>query len=218
MFRIMRRVLVLFACETAAVGGLLGVRGAFAPDQRLDDPLATAVWAAALAISTWLALSTLGCLVVEVVPGTPSILRQVMARATLPPVRALITRIGSASVAGSLALGSVAPTVPAGSTPTSTSTSVRTGRDLDVVRREDPRPDPPPPSRLPPGEHQVIVGENLWSIAAIRLAAARGRPVSEPEIARYWVSVVDVNRTRLRSGDPDLIYPGELVTLPAPPG
>ncbi len=36
-------------------------------------------------------------------------------------------------------------------------------------------------------------------------------------IARYWQAVIAANRTTLRSGDPNLIFPGELVTLP-PPG
>ena len=30
-----------------------------------------------------------------------------------------------------------------------------------------------------------------------------------------WVEVVDANRSSIRSGDPDLIFPGEQVTLPA---
>ncbi|MBW3576900.1 MAG: hypothetical protein KY462_04005 [Actinobacteria bacterium] len=61
--------------------------------------------------------------------------------------------------------------------------------------------------------------DNLWSISARTLAAARGRPVrqlSDGEVARYWVRVIDANRATLRSGDPDLIHPGEQVVLPSP--
>lgn len=50
-------------------------------------------------------------------------------------------------------------------------------------------------------------GDHLWKISARHLAA--GVPV-----APYWRQVVEVNTPRLRSGDPDLIYPGELVELP----
>jgi hypothetical protein len=35
------------------------------------------------------------------------------------------------------------------------------------------------------------------------------------EITPVWVEVIAANRDRLRSGDPDLIFPGEIVVLPA---
>jgi nucleoid-associated protein YgaU len=75
-------------------------------------------------------------------------------------------------------------------------------------------PSPPPTPR----EHHVVVpGDNLWRIAATRLAAALGREPSDAEIAPYWQRVIAANRTTLRSGDPDLVFPGELVALPPPP-
>jgi hypothetical protein len=40
------------------------------------------------------------------------------------------------------------------------------------------------------------------------------RPVTDVEVTRYWLRVVEANRPNLRSGDPDLIYPGEIVILP----
>ncbi len=33
-------------------------------------------------------------------------------------------------------------------------------------------------------------------------------------MANYWVVVIEANRSRVRSGDPDLIYPGEVIVLP----
>ena len=85
-----------------------------------------------------------------------------------------------------------------------------------------PRPAGPPgrPAPAPPGEaavHRVALGDNLWTIARDRLAKVTGRPaaaLSEREIARYWLDVVDANRASLRSGDPDLIFPGETIKLP----
>jgi nucleoid-associated protein YgaU len=62
-----------------------------------------------------------------------------------------------------------------------------------------------------------VRGDNLWAIARERLAAARSGGSGEPtnrEVAEYWMRVVEANRGRLRSGDPDLIYPGEEVILP----
>ena len=57
----------------------------------------------------------------------------------------------------------------------------------------------------------VRQGDHLWKISA----RALGRDSSDSAVAPYWVEVVDVNRPRLRSGDPDLIYPGEMILLPS---
>lgn len=62
-----------------------------------------------------------------------------------------------------------------------------------------------------PGDSVVVVrGDHLWKISARHLGPAAG----DREIAPYWREVVDVNTPSLRSGDPDLIYPGEVVELP----
>jgi hypothetical protein len=63
----------------------------------------------------------------------------------------------------------------------------------------------------------VVEGDNLWTIARARLAEIRNRratELSDREIAAYWIRVMKENRGRLRSGDPSLIYPGEMVELP----
>jgi uncharacterized membrane protein YgcG len=65
--------------------------------------------------------------------------------------------------------------------------------------------------------HRVERGDNLWAIARDRLAEVSGRrsvELSDREVAAYWATVVEANRGRLRSRDPDLIYPGEVVELP----
>lgn len=59
----------------------------------------------------------------------------------------------------------------------------------------------------------VEKGDHLWRISARHLDEQE----SHGEIAPYWRRVVEVNTSRLRSGDPDLIYPGEIVHLPAIP-
>ena len=56
----------------------------------------------------------------------------------------------------------------------------------------------------------VEKGDHLWKIAARRL----GDGSTNDEIAPYWREVVEINTPLLRSGDPDLIYPGEVVELP----
>jgi hypothetical protein len=76
-------------------------------------------------------------------------------------------------------------------------------------------PSQPAPSE--PGLHKVAPGENLWQIARSHLANATRRDAAEigtREVAAYWLRVLAANRARLRSGNPDLIYPGEYVRLP----
>ncbi|MFZ0013748.1 MAG: hypothetical protein WAL25_06480 [Acidimicrobiia bacterium] len=61
-------------------------------------------------------------------------------------------------------------------------------------------------------ETEVVVqrGDHLWKISARHLRThAPERP-----IAGYWLDVIDENMARLRSGDPDLIYPGEVILMP----
>lgn len=63
---------------------------------------------------------------------------------------------------------------------------------------------------------QVTVrpGDHLWKISASHLVDRLEREVGTNEISPYWRSVITMNRPHLRSGDPDLIYPGEVVVLP----
>lgn len=83
-------------------------------------------------------------------------------------------------------------------------------------------PAPPPAPAAPPSasagtSHTITRGEHLWSIAAARLAVITGRrpiDLTPADIAPYWSRVVEVNRSRLRSGNPNLVYPGDVVELP----
>jgi hypothetical protein len=64
---------------------------------------------------------------------------------------------------------------------------------------------------------QVVRGDNLWVIAREHLSQQRSGESGAPtnrEVAEYWQKVIDANRGRLRSGDADLIYPGEEIILP----
>ena len=66
-------------------------------------------------------------------------------------------------------------------------------------------------------QHTIIGGENLWLIAANQLAAITDRTLAEVpqvDIARYWERVIEANRADLRSGDPNLVFPGEVITFP----
>jgi len=64
-----------------------------------------------------------------------------------------------------------------------------------------------------PDRYTVQRGDNLWTIAANHLAGS-GITRSNGRIAPYWKELIQENRSGLRSGNPDLIFPGETVTLP----
>ena len=61
----------------------------------------------------------------------------------------------------------------------------------------------------------VESGDHLWKISDRHLQATMGHNPTSREILPYWRKVIETNRPTLRSGDPDLIYPGEVVRLPA---
>ena len=72
--------------------------------------------------------------------------------------------------------------------------------------------DAPAHAVTPRASHPYTVqpGDNLWSIAR----AALGGNADDTQIAPYWHTLIAANRSRLRSGDPNLIYPGEVLGLP----
>ena len=71
-----------------------------------------------------------------------------------------------------------------------------------------PRSTPPPPP-----ERSAQRRTPWWPAIICGPSPARGSPrcarqtPDEGEHARYWVRLVDANRGRIRSGDPDLIFP-----------
>ena len=68
-----------------------------------------------------------------------------------------------------------------------------------------------PVDTAPPDRVVVVRGDHLWNISERHVEANSPGLV----VAPYWLEVIEVNRANLRSGDPDLIYPGELITLPS---
>ncbi len=66
----------------------------------------------------------------------------------------------------------------------------------------------------PDGSVVVQPGDHLWKISATHLEGILDRPAEPAEIDPYWRFVIETNRAALSSGDPDLIYPGEVIELP----
>lgn len=72
------------------------------------------------------------------------------------------------------------------------------------------------PAALPGGDlYTVVPGDNLWLIAETRIQDASEGAATEEMIATYWRKLIDDNTASLRSGDPNLIYAGEILTLPS---
>jgi hypothetical protein len=114
-----------------------------------------------------------------------------------------------------------APTVPPTGTtspPPTTAPPSAPPPVAPIVPAVPPAPAAPPPAPAAGATHTVTGGEHLWSIAAARVAGATGKPpvdLSPADIAPYWLRVVELNRHRLRSGNPNLVFPGEVVELPS---
>ncbi len=115
-----------------------------------------------------------------------------------------------------------APTVPA---PTSTPrpTTVYPSTTAPTPAPPDTAEVAPEPEATPadPGEgiattHEVVMGEHFWAIAASHLETLRpGESPSNAEVARYWRRLINANADSIRSGNPNLIFPGEKLILPS---
>jgi hypothetical protein len=74
----------------------------------------------------------------------------------------------------------------------------------------EPGSDEPTPEAT---KETVAQGDSIWTMAEANMP---GEPTNQ-EVAEYVDLVADTNRDRLRSGDPDLIEPGETIILPPVP-
>ncbi len=114
--------------------------------------------------------------------------RATMTRVDAPPPAATMTRVDPAS--GPPASGPAPPATPA---------------------RWSPSPGPAPPVGEPTS-WVVEPGDSFWSIAEDVVGGERGRAVD-----RYWRALVEANRSRLVDpANPDLLVPGQELTLPDP--
>ncbi|MEX0795195.1 MAG: hypothetical protein WEB67_03105 [Acidimicrobiia bacterium] len=66
----------------------------------------------------------------------------------------------------------------------------------------------------PPATVVVESGDHIWKISKESLGGKLQREPRNEEVHPYWLETIEINVDSLRSGDPDLIYPGEELVLP----
>ncbi len=118
----------------------------------------------------------------------------------------------------------VVVTTPSGSETTTTNpkvvvpptTAPVTTPIVDIAGKQVQQPNdvPAAPTPTTPGSYTVVPGDNFWAIAKTQVQNSLGREPTNAEVASYWVVLIDANKASIRSGDPDLIFPGEVFTLP----
>lgn len=143
---------------------------------------------------------------------------------TLPLVR----RIAAGATAMSLSFGSLAAAAQSEPATTTVVQSAEVGLRqeatptpiLQPLLEPDLTEEPVEITVEPEGSYSapltwlVRPGDHLWSIAGEHLAIVLDRQPTADEHRRYWVQVVEAACPVIRSGDPDLIYPGEEIPLP----
>jgi len=217
--------------------GRLGMWLELAP---VEDVLAASLRLIALVAAYWIAATTAAYALAKV-SRLPRLV-SATAWATLPSVRGVIDRtIAVAATAVALTspvapalagnMSSPPPTVEpvvyeisGQGVPTPVNTEGRSETVVTPPGTDDAGYSPQPaggvelPTRPSAGEtvHQVEVGDNLWTISETRLATmAPGGESDAASIATYWRRVIELNTPHLRSGDPNLIHPGEQILLPS---
>ncbi len=179
-----------------------------------------ATWLAAAAVTAWYALGLALCVAARVYPTRRGLRR---CTAFAPP---LVRRAAGFAWGASFVVSPALAQISAGAFPRPAVVAV----DEPIVRAPDPTtttttaattPAPVPiaaaarmPAVAPPvtRNHVVEAGDSLWTIAATELAAQGD--TCERGVATYWRTVVEANRAALRSGNPNLIFPGEVIALP----
>ncbi|MEX2622489.1 MAG: hypothetical protein WD651_02055 [Acidimicrobiia bacterium] len=202
----------------AAVIGLHNLSGAlpatavWSSRSGFEEALGAAVRLLGLAAGYWLLGSTAIYLIGRLVRFPMAV--AAVNWATLPWVRRVADRVTARTLVRVLAtplplLELVTPgyvPVPAGDPP-STTTTVAPADSALVI-------EPPVESSAEPIEVVVKPGDHMWSLAKARLRDSLGRLPTDAEISPYWRRVIEANQARIRSGDADLIFPGEVLILP----
>lgn len=196
-----------------------------------EDALAVAGWLAAAFVCLYLVTTTLGYAAARLARSDPWL--RLFGRLALRPVRRSVDVIAAIAVSmatlgpfGELAWAVASRPPPAVVPGREVTRSVvlppghgGVGFDLGHPAPADDGPSLPSPvaPALPETAYEIVAGDNLWKIACRRIRAAHGDP-GLSLVTGYWLEVIDRNTAALRSGDPDLVFPGEIIVLPAVSG
>jgi len=190
-------------------------------DGSLEEVLLTTGRWIGLALTVWLIITQL-LYTVAVLTRTDWMI-DVLQPVTLPIVR----RIAAGAATVTITMSSVTAVAQIAPEPTIIVDQVAEG---DLRQEATPTPilqplaghdvEEPRVAMEPEGSYsapltwQVRPGDHLWSIAGEHLAIILDRPPTRDEHRNYWVEVVEAARPIIRSGDPNLIYPGEEIPMP----
>jgi len=181
---------------------------------------------AAFALLRALALSGAWYLVVATTVGTALRLgrstRLVLVSDALTPrpLRHLLAAFAGAGLVTSAAFApayAVGPSAPANPPPpVITMHRLAPGESPPSTATTAPPPTPAPGAQV--DQWVVRRGECFWTIAAGVLGRAGDRRPTNAEIVPYWQRLIDANATVLvHPGDANLIVPGQILKIPAPP-
>jgi hypothetical protein len=146
--------------------------------------------------------------------GAAATLRTGLATELAPPSASTPAPPVSAPVPAPPAIPPPPSPSPNAHLPASSSSSTRAGDPITPASSAEPTAAGPPPD---PNSYTVVAGDSLWSIAAAQVAEHVGQSpasLAAADVTPYWQAVCVANRSTLRSGDLNLIFVGEQITLP----
>jgi len=200
-----------------------------------EDVLAASLRIIALGVAYWIVVSTAAYALARLtrIPG----LIKATTATTLPSIRRVIDRAIAVTVTAAALAVPVIPAIAGATEPPEPIVYEISDRGvpipLDPVPVDDstvvvppgvagPGYTPSPAGNAPNGTegevemlYEIVEGDNLWTVSGHHLRRRfPDRTVAADEIAAYWRQVIEVNTPALRSGDANLIYPGEQIVLP----
>lgn len=221
------RWLGLVAIPTVAFFILWTMPSPLSPGEIANAPLEATL----LAAGRWLGLALTLWLVASQVLYTATVLTRTdwLAEKLRPITLPLARKVAAGLASASITMSSL--TTPAIAQPTPTTVVEADIERITAGLRQEATPTPtlqpltqsrptatavlePEGSYSRPLTWLVRPGDHLWSISGEHLTIVLDRAPTPEEHARYWVHVIDAALPVIRSGDPDLIYPGEEVPLP----
>lgn len=208
----------LVSIPIVSLAALLAQRpsNAFGSPSGLEPTLLTLGWVSATLVCGWLVMSQI--LYTAAVLTRTDWLATALRPITLPLVRRLAASLASLTISlgATVALAQTAPepTMVTAEYSNLRSEATPTPQLQPIVEVEPDTPLVGDGSYAAPLTWLVRPGDHLWKIAGEHLTIVLDRPPTESEHARYWLEVVDAAWPVIRSGDPDLIYPGEEIPLP----